>query len=423
MKLIFNCIALLSLLTLVTGCESLRRAAASGDVKAVRELLASGTDVNENYNGETALVLASIKGNTEVVKLLLDRGASVNASMGYGLTPLFYAVSRGHTDVAKLLLDKGADIDGAIAKFKGLGSDGIAGLALLERLIQKQQPSTKPQLTAQMSTPNQSEQSIKSDVDTPPITSGRINKTAYAIVIGIENYRQSLPKADYAEHDARTVANYLTTTLGYPAENIVTLLNEHALKSDLDKYLEWLKNNIDKNGTVFFYFSGHGAPNPKTGDAYLVPYDGDPAFIEQTGLPLKKLYETLSGLPAKNIIVALDACFSGAGGRSVAAPGSRALVRVERAPTNNLAILTASGENQISSSYKEKRHGVFTYFLLKGIKELLDNDNGSKLLLADLYGYLKPQVERTSRKVYNAEQTPQFIINDENMKKTGLRWQ
>ena len=65
---------------------------------------------------------------------------------------------------------------------------------------------------------------------------------------------------------------------------------------------------------MFIYYSGHGAPNTKTGDAYLVPYDGDPSFIEQTGYPLKKLYESLNKLQAKEIIVALDSCFSGAEG-------------------------------------------------------------------------------------------------------------
>ena len=81
-----------------------------------------------------------------------------------------------------------------------------------------------------------------------------------------------------------------------------------------------------KNGTVFIYYSGHGAPNPKNKDAYLVPYDGDPSFIDQTGYSLKRMYDALGKLPAKEVIVALDSCFSGAGGRSVLAQGARPLV-------------------------------------------------------------------------------------------------
>lgn len=67
-------------------------------------------------------------------------------------------------------------------------------------------------------------------------------------------------------------------------------------------------------------------PNPKSGDAYLVPYDGDPAFIDETGYSLKRMYAALGKLPAKEVIVALHSCYSGAGGRSVIAKGSRPLV-------------------------------------------------------------------------------------------------
>ena len=155
----------------------------------------------------------------------------------------------------------------------------------------------------------------------------KLNKNSYAIVIGIENYRQKLPKADYATHDAKTMTEYLTKVMGYPEENVVTLTNDRASLTDFIKYFEkWLPNNVEKDGSVFIYYSGHGAPNTKTGDAYLVPYDGDPSFIEQTGYPLKKLYESLNKLQAKEIIVALDSCFSGAGGKSVIAKGARPLV-------------------------------------------------------------------------------------------------
>ena len=247
---------------------------------------------------------------------------------------------------------------------------------------------------------------IKSDVDDLPAIKAKPNKNAYAIVIGVEKYRQNLPKADYADHDARIMAEYLTKVMGYPEENIVTLINDHAAKSDFEKYFEkWLSNNVEKEGTVFVYYSGHGAPNPNTGDAYLVPYDGDPSFIEQTGYSLKRLYQNLNKLPAKEIIVVLDSCFSGAGGRSVLAKGARPLVMnldKQVLHSDRIAVLSASAGNQISSTHEEKGHGLFTYFFLKGIK-----DGNSEL--GTLYNYLKPQVERIARKTYNNEQTPGLI--------------
>jgi len=74
-----------------------------------------------------------------------------------------------------------------------------------------------------------------------------------------------------------------------------------------------------------------------------------------------------------------------------------------------MTVLSASSGEQTSSTYDEKGHGLFTYFLLKGIRnEDVVRSDGS-LKVDDLYSYLKPQVERIARKQYNNEQTPQLI--------------
>jgi hypothetical protein len=253
---------------------------------------------------------------------------------------------------------------------------------------------------------------IKSDIDELPTTKVKHNKNAYAIVIGIENYRQKLPNADFATSDARLVSEYLTKVMGYPEENIVTLANDHAALGDFVKYFEkWLPNNVEKGGTVFIYYSGHGAPNIKTGDAYLVPYDGDPTFITETGYPIARLYESLGKLKAKEITVVLDSCFSGAGGRSVLAKGAKPLIMTINMPTiqKNISVMTASSGDQISSAYEEKGHGLFTYFMLKGIKDEDVVKQDGSIKIDNLFGYIEPQVERIARKQYNNEQTPQLI--------------
>ena len=254
---------------------------------------------------------------------------------------------------------------------------------------------------------------VASDVDKLPLVKAKTNRNAYAVVIGIEQYRQKLPNADFALHDAKIVTDYLTKVMGYPEENVVTLTNDHATYVDLVKYFEkWLPNNIQQNDSVFIYYSGHGAPNPKTGDAYLVPYDGDPSFIDQTGYSLNRMYDSLGKLPAKQIIVALDSCFSGAGGRSVLAEGSRPLVmnlRTFAVLSKNMTIITAASGDQISSTYKDKGHGLFTYFMLKGIKDGNGTRQDGSININDLFNYVKPQVERVARKQYNNEQMPQLI--------------
>lgn len=419
MKKIFEAIFILFLLIMLAGCtvtgSALTTAAYEGQTDVVKDILDKGADVNEGSGcawapGLNALSCAAYGGHIETVKVLVERGADVNASSIDGWTPLMSAAYVGHVGIAKLLIEKGADIDTAMARLeKSRSADGIK---LLEKLAKKQQPSRQAETLA--TKPSQEAYTtIKSDVDEPPAIKTKRNKNAYAIVIGIENYRQKLPKADFATQDARLVVDYLIKAMGYPEENVITLLNDHASYVDLAKYFEkWLPNNVEKDSTVFVYFSGHGAPNTKTGDAYLVPYDGDPSFIAETGYSLKRMYAALGKLPAKEITVALDSCFSGAGGRSVIAKGARPLVmnlQANVALSRNITVLSASSGEQISSTYDEKGHGLFTYFLLKGIKdEDVVKPDGS-IAISDLFSYIKPQVERIARKQYNNEQTPQLI--------------
>lgn len=389
------------------GGPPLSHAAAYCRVEAVKYLLHKGADVNitmTGYGGRRPLHYAANVGCTEAIRLLLEAGADVNlrANDNAG-SALAIAAGNGNIKTVKYLLEMGADLDDALMVLERRGVK--KGLALLQKY---EEPQTVVKVPEKASTVS----GVKSDIDELPAVKVKPDRSSYAIVIGIESYRQKLPKADFADADAKTVSAYLTKVLGYPEENVVLLVNDRALKSDLEKYIEkWLSNKVDGDSTVFVYYSGHGAPNPRTGDAFLVPYDGDPSFIDQTGYSLKRMYDALGKLPAKEIIVALDSCFSGAGGRSVLAKGARPLVMNlnTAAPAKNMTVLAASSGEQISSTYDEKGHGLFTYFMLKGIKnEDVVKQDGS-LDIPTLFGYVKPQVTSIARKKYNNEQTPQLI--------------
>ncbi len=243
---------------------------------------------------------------------------------------------------------------------------------------------------------------VATDLDELP-AAAPLRPRSYAIVIGVEHYREKLPNADYAEADAKLTARYFERALGLPEENMAVLVDDRAAKSDFEKYFErWLPNRVEAGDTVYVYFSGHGAPNPTKGDAYLVPYDGDPTYIDQTGFAVKRMLDDLAKLPAKQVYVAMDSCFSGAGGRSVIAKGARPLVRVTPSEVSSkVTVLSASAGDQISNSYEAKGHGLFTYYLLKGLK-----GKGGDLRAA--FDYLKPEVARTARREYNADQEPQW---------------
>lgn len=263
----------------------------------------------------------------------------------------------------------------------------------------------------------------RSDADQVPARNPKKRDHAVAIVIGIEKYRERLPKADFAEHDAKMMSEYLVQAMGFLEENVILRTNDKASLTDLIKYFEnWLPNNVEKDSSVFVYYSGHGAPNPKTGDAYLVPYDGDPTFVESTGYPLKRLYASLDKLPAKEVTVVLDSCFSGGGGRSVLAKGAKPMVLAIENPVlagNKTAVLAASAGDQISSAYEEKGHGLLTYYFLKGLQGDGDLNKDGAIDLAELYDYIKPKVQKVSRRQFNNDQTPQLLGSPERLRQGG----
>ncbi len=158
---------------------------------------------------------------------------------------------------------------------------------------------------------------------------------------------------------------------------------------------------------MFFYYSGHGAPDARTGQAYLVPWDGDPGFLGTTAYPLDEVYAALNKLRVKEVIVVLDSCFSGAGGRSVLAKGVRPMViTVDPGflPQGKMVLFTAASREEMTGGLDDQGHGIFTYYFLKGLSGAAKNSGGA-VTLKGLYEYVKPLVQDAARR-QNRDQTP-----------------
>jgi len=244
-----------------------------------------------------------------------------------------------------------------------------------------------------------------SDIDTPAYKF-RERPDNYALVVGIEQYAD-LPDAQFAGRDAETVRAHLIA-LGYPERNVIYLTGQNATRAGIQKYLtEWLPRNVKPESSVFVYYSCHGAPDAKTGEAYLVPWDGDPKFLATTAYPLKDLYAALEKLPAKDIVVVLDSCFSGAGGRSVLAAGLRPMVITAESgflPRGRLALFAAASRDEVTGGMEEQGHGIFTYYFLKGLSGGAKDASGT-VTLQGLFDYTKPLVQDAARR-QNRDQTP-----------------
>lgn len=244
---------------------------------------------------------------------------------------------------------------------------------------------------------------------------------AYAVVIGISQYREEvIPNVPYAVQDAQAIASVLEAQAGIPKTHIKLLTDAKATVGDFRNYFgDWLRMRVKPDSTVYVYYAGHGTPNPRTGEAYLVPWEGHPDF--PSGLyPLKELYETLNKLPAKEVVVLLDSCFSGAAGRSVLAKGARPMVISVENPllaSGKVVVLAAATGNQISSDYDNAGHGLFTHYVLAGLSGEADADKDRLVTLHELFPYVRDHVTHTAVEELNREQTPVLLPGEEMLDK------
>lgn len=257
---------------------------------------------------------------------------------------------------------------------------------------------------------------IRSDVDTLPEATQKPNPKNWGLVIGIENYA-NLPSVDYAKKDALIIKEYFIRILGVPEENIIFLLDNKATKSTIKGYIKnYIPMNVEEDTTLYVYFAGHGLPYKKKEEEgepkpYLVPYDSDVKTIDETGYKLESFYEDIDALNIKRSFVFIDACFSGIAARSgkTLVAGARPII-IEKPPaiSDKVISLSASSGGQMSNSYPQKGHGLFSYFLLRGLRGEADaNENGS-IDMEELYNYVKDNVKRISRRK-GMEQIPQIL--------------
>ena len=196
--------------------------------------------------------------------------------------------------------------------------------------------------------------------------------------------------------------------LGVPPRHIQRLTDATATRGRIRASLHWLYRNVKPGGTVYVYYSGHGSPG-QHGHAYLVPADGDPSNLPETGVSIGSFYQSLNRLPARRVIIAMDACFTGQGRRSVLGKGARPLVTKVREGafplSGKLIALTAAQADQESGVLESQGHGLFTYYLLKGLdKGAVKNGH---VTVGGLYRYLKPKVSDEAG-IDNRSQTPEL---------------
>lgn len=258
----------------------------------------------------------------------------------------------------------------------------------------------------------------------PPLPANGIKRASdFAVVIGNADYQNLGLPVRYAERDARVMAELFEQVLGLPRENIIhlpnatlaemqTFLGRDGQSGVLHRRLEGVENP----GRVYFYYSGHGIPaKSRYWSAHLMPVDANVDFIESSGFALEQLYRQLALLPAADIVVFLDACFSG---NTQQGPvfqdvsfGTLASPRIPDASDERIRVLSAAGEDDLAIWLDQARHGLFTTYLARGLTGEADTGD-RELRFSELYDYVHRKVSGAAAQMARSQTPTQRAESD-----------
>ena len=247
------------------------------------------------------------------------------------------------------------------------------------------------------------------------------NKYGVAVIIGVRNYENKVPPVLFAINDAQTVRDYVVKALGYNPDNIIYV--ENPTKGQMEEIFGTDKTHKGRlfnyikpdRSDVLVYYAGHGAPDQGTKTAFFVPKDANPDYIRIGGYSMETFYANLAKLPAKNITVLTDACFSGqtGDGRMIINHASPLAVsaKLPGRVNSKISVFNAGRDNEMASWYAEKQHSLFTYYFLLGLGGQADTNNDKTITAGELDDYLQENVPYRARRMYNREQHPVFTGN------------
>tara|TARA_B110000114_G_scaffold82394_1_gene87175 strand:+ start:87 stop:2210 length:2124 start_codon:yes stop_codon:yes gene_type:complete len=219
-----------------------------------------------------------------------------------------------------------------------------------------------------------------------------------ALIIGIENYVDS-PDATFANLDAKYFFDYARKGFGVNKNNINLLVDEQATFVKTNKALtKWLRSKVKSGQTeLIIFFAGHGLASNDGKELYLLPQDSDPDLLSRTALSRTELFQEIISLNPKNVTIFLDTCYSGVSRDEKTLLASARPVRIvadKQSTPNNFTIFSASQLDQISSGLEEAKHGIFSYYLMKGLEGQADTNKDNNITNGELLAYMDTNISQ-----------------------------
>ncbi|CAM8643673.1 MORN motif [Oxalobacteraceae bacterium] len=236
-------------------------------------------------------------------------------------------------------------------------------------------------------------------------------RDAVAIIIGIADYK-NLPRADFANDDARVFYDYAIRALGVKPEYIRLLVDGDADQAEIYRaFKTWLPSRVRSSTDVYVYYSGHGLPTADGQGLYVLPQRADRDFMDKTAITQAEINAALQAAKPKSVTIFLDACYSGQArtGETLLASARPVTLKSETAAfPDGFTVITASRGDQISSSSPELKHGIFSYYLMRGMEGDADANRDGRITAGEMLAYLAENVSRQAG-MMNRRQEPQLI--------------
>ena len=224
-------------------------------------------------------------------------------------------------------------------------------------------------------------------------------KNKVALIIGIEKYKQT-PTANFANMDAKFFYEYVRKGFGVSKSNIKLLIDEDAdLVNSLGTLKKWLPGKVKPGQTeLIVFFAGHGLASNDGKELYILPQDSDPDLLERTALSRTELFKEIINLNPMSVTMFMDTCYSGISRDEKMLLASARPIRIvandEEGIPDSFTIFSASQLDQISSGIKEAKHGIFSYYLMKGLEGYADVNKDKKITNGELLAYMDENISQ-----------------------------
>ncbi len=237
------------------------------------------------------------------------------------------------------------------------------------------------------------------DVDQLPTKNGKaVQPQAVGIAIGVGTFRdRAVPPMKLAAHDAEVVGGYFRSVLGLSPQKVKVAVDAKGLKDDwIEIFEQWLPKQAGPNTTAYVYVAGRARVDHETGAISMLPHDATVSGQGRT-FSLARLQRALANAPVKQAVVMLELSLEPSAGSDPGRVATPRWLAQEGSEADRIMVMVGNAAVQEAQAYQPGQHGLFTYFLLKGMRGAADVDKSGTVLTGELCAYVQGQVRASAQ--------------------------